>query len=231
MAKSFSIIKLQGTLDGMTHVQSKTYGEHIRKARRAGEVNETLKDNNRQIVAANAPARLIKNAIDQYREDFKGGQLWQRLVSHFKKELKEKQFIDVLALKDKEVNEHYPLSRIYSEVVSITIDPDKRILKVIISRGCVPNFKRKYIDGYKLSAIAVFPDFEGYNADSLLQETAIIAIAGSKENVCFEFDLKSSWRQYLICLKLEGCSEGNVCAGDSVRGMRIVATGKIDPKV
>lgn len=227
MAKSFSMIKLQGTLDGMTHVQSKTYGEHIRKARRAGEVNETLKDNSRQIVAANVPARLIKNAIDLYREDFTGGQLWQRLVSHFKKELKEKQAIDVLALKDTEVNEHYPLSRIFSEVVSIKLDSDERILKIIISKGCVPNFKRKYIDGYRLSAIGIFPDFAAGTAESLSQASEILSIAEKSGDITFEFNLKENWQQYLICLKLDGCCKNEVCLGPAVKGMRIVATGKI----
>lgn len=226
MAKSLSILNLQGTIGGVTHVQSKTYKPHIRKGRSSREINVVFQENNRQMAVANMPARLIKNTIDLYRGDFNGGQFWQVLVGYFKKQVKAKRPFDVMGLRNVEVNKNYPLNRMFSEAASCSIDHQKGVLRLTVRGGAMPNFKRKYIDGYKLSAIAVFPDFERGKADSVMKESPIMPLNLQTEDVFFDFEMDDTWKQYLLCLKIAGCSKGEVCVGDSIKGMRIVDVGE-----
>lgn len=120
---------------------------------------------------ANKPARLVKNAIDVYRQDFKGGQLWQRLVSHFKKEVKAEMPFQVAALKGMEVNENFPLSRLFVWT-TVGIESTEETLHLDLDYSSHPNFKQKCIDGYRFNIIAIFPDFQGDSAESAAEESA-----------------------------------------------------------
>jgi len=226
MAKSNSVLNLQGTIKGLTFVNSRAYEPHVRKARSTAEVNSVFKENSRQMTDANKPARLVKNAIDVYRQDFKGGQLWQRLVSHFKKEVKAEMPFQVAALKGMEVNENFPLSRLFVWT-TVGIESTEEMLHLDIDYSSHPNFKRKYIDGYRFSAIAIFPDFQDDSAESVLEESEIIEFDTACKRLRFSFSVNRNVRQYLVCLKLEGCEGGVVCLGNVVKGMQIVAAGVI----
>jgi hypothetical protein len=92
MAKSRSIFKLSGTLKGITHVSSTAYGDHVRAARGTYTpvtLNESFKESGKALQLSNVFAKLIKDALDPYRANFKDGTLWRRLVSHFRQQLKD----------------------------------------------------------------------------------------------------------------------------------------------
>ncbi|MGV3510246.1 MAG: hypothetical protein ACO1N7_13220 [Sphingobacteriaceae bacterium] len=227
MAKSKSILELQGTINGIAHVNSKTYGHHLRKARSSGAVNEVFKENNLQIVDANAAARLIKNTVDAYRGDFIGGQFWQNLVSCFMKQLKLNIPFNVKALKDIEINENYKLSRIYNENLRASIDEERRMLTILLESTSRPDFKRKFVDGYRISTIAVFPDFTTNYVESMVVESEVISLSLACEPLSFNFYISENADQYLICLKIEAFENARLCSGHATKGMRIVDAGDI----
>jgi len=112
MAKLNSLFKYDGTFQGVTVVRSRAYGHHIRKARTKFTLSEEMKQSTDFMKEANVYAKAFKDAIDPYRRDFRDGFLWQRLVSLFKKQLKEKGLADFKVLDGVELNKFYPLSRI-----------------------------------------------------------------------------------------------------------------------
>jgi hypothetical protein len=70
----------------MIVVNSKTYGEHKRAPRGSKSravLNTAMKAHDRRLRQSNIPAKLIMDALLPFRENFKGGILWQNLVIHF----------------------------------------------------------------------------------------------------------------------------------------------------
>lgn len=92
MAKVRSILKLSGTLAGMTFVDSKAYGAHARAKRgtytpislppgmqKSAEVQKQV----------NLMAKLVFDAVNNFVPGFKDGKFWARLLSVFRKQQKE----------------------------------------------------------------------------------------------------------------------------------------------
>jgi len=161
MAKTKSILELRGTIEGLTFVKSRAYGEHVRAARgtyKKAVMNKACQKTSKELLKANKPAKILNDAIARYREDFRGGFLWQRIVSMFKKQLKKKGRFDFGQLSEFEVHEKLPLTRIFNPDVKISIDETKGVLILSVSSDNQPTFGGRYIDGYRLRAIAIFPD-------------------------------------------------------------------------
>ena len=226
MAKIRSLFEIQGTIAGYTTVNSKAYETHIRAARGSKskvEVNDTLKAHNALLTSANVPARLVKNAIDEYRSDFPGGQLWQDLVGMFKRQLKEERPLSIGMLKYKHINPNYPLSRLLKRGIPSAISVESGLISVTL-RELYPMFQRKTIDGYQTEVIAIFIDFDKQETTSDSSTSKIIPL-NYAEILNFELKGGKPGDQYLICLKLIGCSKGIVQIGNSTRGMQVIDTG------
>lgn len=228
MAKSNSILNLQGTLGGITHVDSRRYRPHIRKARSTSGVNEVFKQNQQQITDANKPARLIKNVVDEYRQDFKGGMLWQWLVKYFKAQVKEEQLPDVTGLVGMEVHDDHHLKRFLTGRLEWSLEANEEVLHFKINHMDRPDFKRKYPDAYSVSAIAIFPDFEGETADHSMITCEAIPLEEDLKDADYIFPIPAGTEQYLVILKLQAYTQNEICAGHSTKGMRIVAAGRIE---
>src|SRR5258706_370390 len=114
MAKLNSLFKYAGTFQGVTVVNSRAYGQHIRKARTEFTLNKEMKASSVVMKQANVYAKAFKDAIDPYRRHFRDGQLWQRLVSLFKTRLSKEGKVDFNVLDGEELNKIHPLNRIIS---------------------------------------------------------------------------------------------------------------------
>lgn len=228
MAKSNSILALQGTLGGITHVESRRYRPHVRKARSSSAVNGVFKENQEQIIDANKPAQLIKNVVDEYRKDFTGGMLWQWLVKYFKGQVKEKKASDVSGLVGMEIHDDYHLRRLLPGRLEWSLKATDEILNFKITHMDRPDFKRKYPDAYSLIVIAVFPDFAAQTAVHSMVNSEIISLEEDLKDADFTFKIPSAADQYLIITKLLGYTQNEVCPGHSTKGMRVVAAGRFE---
>lgn len=223
MARSKSILSLQGTFQGMTHVDSKTYGQHIRAARgthKIARVNDTLKAVGEQLITANTPAKLIKDAIDPYRHDFYGGQMWQRLVSLFKKQLKTRGRFDFSELRNFEIYKEYPLSRFSIFQTNTLFDANSSLLTVTLNYH-KPVFKKvEYLTGYRISVIGLYPI-----GDKVLTEIArSLVIARSEDHVetsVLTVPVPHEAREVLVCIKFEGFEGNELAHGHTPKGMAI----------
>jgi len=74
-------------------VKSKAYGEHERAPRGSKSkavLNKAMKAHGKRLRESTAPAKLIMDALQPFRENFKGGMIWQRLVKHFAAQTKKR---------------------------------------------------------------------------------------------------------------------------------------------
>jgi hypothetical protein len=78
--------KMRKNPTGKVVVNSKAYGEHERAPRGSKSkavLNPAMRAHGRRLRKSNIPAKLIVDALQPFRENFKGGMLWQKLVKHF----------------------------------------------------------------------------------------------------------------------------------------------------
>jgi hypothetical protein len=232
MAQASSLIKLRGTLFGITFVNSKTYGKHVRAARgtyKPVQVNDTFKKMSGHLVAAQKPARVIKEAIDPYRIDFKGGMLWNRLVSLFTLQHKNNESFNLQQLEGFEIFQQYPLQRFFKIDTTVTAEKETASLKVVLTYKQHPTFPRaKFIDAYSLQVIGIFPNLTAASAESVAADAQIISRTGKVEALSFHLPIPPGATDYLVCVKLDGISKGSVMAGHFTKGMSILKAGTID---
>jgi hypothetical protein len=156
MANLDSLFKYDGTFRGVTVVNSRAYGDHIRKARTKFTLNKEMKESAAVLGQANVYAKAVKDAIDPYRRDFRDGMLWQRLVSLFKKQLAEKGSADFSALKGHELNKAHPLGRLFS--TQTTASQSEHMLNIHVTSRYSKDPTGGKADGYQQTLIVLFVD-------------------------------------------------------------------------
>jgi hypothetical protein len=231
MAKSKSIITLEGTFGDITFVKSRTYGDHIRAARgthKKAEVNDAFKKESESLLSANVPAKIFKDAIEPYRDDFKGGLLWQRLVSMFRKQLRDHGSFDFSNMEPFEIHTDYPFERFLSVRPKIKLDPKKSLLHVYVVYDKHPRFNRSsFIDGYRLSVICIFPDLKKKTSKSVAAHSKIMALTGNVSPLNVQLDVPPKAKSFVVCIKIEGCLDGTVNSTPATKGLRVVGAGVI----
>jgi hypothetical protein len=228
MAKQKSLIHFQGTFYGVTNVKSSAYGEHIRAVRgthKPAIINEALKKSAGDMVMSNLPAKIIKDALTPLRENFGGGLLWQRLVSLFKAQYKRKSTFDFTELKGWEVLPKHPMSKLitFSKVFAKRTD---ETITLHIHYEDSPAFKFDDVDGYRFSALAIFPMLEKKTSFSELKQLPVLPISSSSQAHFFSFAIPDGASVAVIALKLEGCSKGKPDGSYSSQGLMIVEVVK-----
>ena len=231
MAKTKSVIAFQGTFDNITYVTSKVYGNHIRAARgthKKATVNDAFKEESKRLLHANIPAKILKDAIEPYRDEVKGGLLWQRLVSMFKRQISDHGSFDFSKLKPFEVHANYPLERFMSVQTKVKPDREQSTLNVTVSYNTHPRFERSsFIDGYMLSVIIIFPYVKGRTAKIVAVHSKVIALTGEVPPLQVKLDIPPRAKTYILCVKLDGCMKGKVNDTPSTKGLRVVGAGLV----
>ena len=129
MAKITSVVTrgTQGTLQNLTFVNSKRYGDHVRSKRgtiKPAVLNDALIVGKKRLAKANEMAQLVFHAV---RDEHKDGTLWSRLLSNFQMQLKEGVAPSVYSLADMECSLEYPLGWLLdNEDYSLSVQQQKR---------------------------------------------------------------------------------------------------------
>jgi len=211
MAKSDSILKFQGTYQGTTFVQSRSYGDHICAARgkhKPAVVNKVLKQESTRLQNASVPAKILKDALDPYREDFKGGQLWQRLVSQFQKQLYMHGEIDFGRVEPVEVNERYPLSRFLIVDPKLEHNTNSQLLQVTLDYSLHPKLKGlSYLNGYRIGVVGIFPDLTCAKAFTTVVYSPVMSITLKQDPLMLSLTIPDNASAFVLCLKIEGCEQ------------------------
>jgi hypothetical protein len=230
MAKSNSIIDLQGTFAGLTFVKSRTYGDHVRAKRgtqKRAKVNKAFEQESKTLLSANVPAKIFKDAIDPYR-DRKGGLLWQRLVSLFRKQHKDQGSFDFSKIERFEVDTDYPFERLLHVQPTIKSEKEKSILHVDIRYASHPRFlKSKYTDGYRLTVIGLFPDLKKKTAKTVAVASKVIALNGVIKPLQTQLDVPPKAKSFIVCIKIEGCTKGEMSNTRTTNGLCVIGSGEV----
>lgn len=231
MAKSKSVINLQGTFGGITFVKSPTYGDHVRAARgthKKADVNEAFKKESKKLQRANIPAKIFNDAIEPYRDNLKGGFLWPHLVSMFWKQLRDHGAFDFSNIEPFEIHTEYPFERFLSVQSKIRFDQKKSVLHVNISYDRHPRFnKSSFIDGYRLSVIGIFPDLKKETAKSEVVNSPISRLTGEVTPLHMQLVVPPKAKSFIVCLKIEGCMKEVVNDTAATTGLRVIRAGAI----
>jgi hypothetical protein len=209
MARSSSGKKKRKYSPVMVTVNSRTYGKHERAARgtwKKAELNDAMKGHSERLIGSNAPAKLILDALAPYRENFKGGQIWQKLVKHFARQAKLFKDYSVLDIVDWDLNQRYPTSKLITPRVKIDTDPSSLILDITVDCEFSKRFlaRKKDITSFRITIIVMFPDFiknEIITIPVVLPDKLLSDVTPYS----FIIQIPPGATSYLACFKAEAC--------------------------
>jgi hypothetical protein len=197
---------------GKIIVRSKAYGMHLRAARGSRsrvEVNDAMKRHGLRLLASATPAKLIRDALNPFRTNFTGGQIWQKLLRHFARQAKEGRDYNVSGIKYWDLNNAYPTSRLMAPTVKIsrTASPDE--LHVEVSYFFSTRFmeRKKGITGFQITIIFLFPDFI---RNEIITIPNLLPVKALEDNATYSFiqQIPEGAGSWLGCFKAEACMNG-----------------------
>ena len=210
-------------------VKSKAYGEHERAPRGSKSkavLNRAMKAHGKRLRESNIPAKLIMDALQPFRENFKGGMLWQRLLKHFAAQAKADNPYSVTGIGYWDFNSEDLTSRIMAPNVKIEPDDSFSNLGVEINYSFSQRFleRKSGITAFRITLIFLFPDFRNNKIktipfvlpDKLLTDSAM-----------YSFIVKVPRRSnsYLCCFKAEACKNGEVLESSRNTGKAMCLIG------
>jgi hypothetical protein len=217
-----------GTFDRTTFVNSKTYKPHVRARRgthKPAVLNEALVQSSQRQAVANKFARLIFNAVRHIQKD---STLWTRIVSVIRRQLKNDTFPD---MKDFVLLECSKKCTLSEKLRGYTVHAQQAAqqLAVTVQLLCTPRFKNaRYIDGYQLHVIAVFPNFTQLTSQVETFNTSIIQRHTPPEVLFVQLPIIPGADQYLLFLGITGCKRGEPIQVAHLKGLQVAAAGKLD---
>lgn len=117
MARQRGIIKLRGTIAGLSFINSKTYGAHVRAARgthKEAKINDVLKANSENAVVITKIGSPVLQLLKTLEPGFSAGDLWPRMLRRMYK-AKGRCIEDLLqSMKGIEVNERYSFAKLFT---------------------------------------------------------------------------------------------------------------------
>jgi hypothetical protein len=195
-------------------VNSKTYGKHERAPRGSKSrtiLNPSMKAHGRRLRKSNMPAKLIMDALLPFRENFKGGMIWQRLVKHFAAQAKKGEPYSVTGIENWDLNLNYLTSRLMTVKVEISPNEEFSSLEISVNYSLSKRFleRKKDISAFRVTLIFLFPDFKNHEIktipfvlpDKLLTDSSLYA---------FIVRVPPRANSYLVCFKAEACVNGKL---------------------
>lgn len=205
-------------------VKSRTYKKHYRHKRGTFTevvLNEACQQASARLMNANVPAKIIKDAVDPYRI-FKGGQLWQRLVSYFRLQLREYGFFDFARFHDMDIEKRYTMLRLMSFSTEVRSDSTTGEMVVKLNCHCAPNFRYpQSLTGYRIGVVAIFPDVEQKTAFSAVAYTPTLNLNESAGTKLLKLPMVQNATQVVLCIIAEGIDQQGVTRMPSGRAMRL----------
>jgi hypothetical protein len=195
-------------------VKSKTYGEHHRAQRGSNSravLNSAMKAHGRRLRKSNMPAKLILDALKPFRDNFKGGLIWQKLVKHFAAQAKQGESYSVAGIKDWDLNKQYLTSRILTNQVEIKTDDHFTSLEVTVNYEFSKRFleRKKDITAFRISLIFLFPDFKNNEIITIPVVLPDKLLTDSSPYIFIQ-QIPLRANSWLVCFKAEPCKNGKL---------------------
>lgn len=227
MPKLESLFDLRRTFGSYTVVKSRRNGDHVRAARgthKEAKLNETCERERKNLMTAVTPAKILKDALDPYRQDFKDGGLWQRLVSIFQRQIRECGAFDFSKVEPFDLYPDYPFDRLVHsfECTCVAVKRNGQ-LSVNVSWEGHHKTRSRNVDGFKVEAIGIFPDTERNTADTIHTDSVITGTGPAHLEVTLPVPAPAS--SFLVCVKMVASVSGRTDAIMGNMGMKVVGSG------
>lgn len=227
--KSKSRISPADVPPGMILVKSRAYGDHLRAKRgthKKARLNAALKKGTVFVREANAAAKLFRDAIEPYRKDIADKLLWPNLLKMFRLQQTKTGRVDFSQLEPFELHPRYTLHKLLPVQVVRSYDDKTRTLQAVMSYSG-PHFRNARIDGYKLTAIVLFPDLKKKTAKTVVEESAILSRKTEQASFDVSVSVPPRAKCFLLCLRIDGYSTGKQSHTIAAKGMKVVAAGAL----
>jgi hypothetical protein len=228
--KKRSPFNISGSLLGMTHVDSQAYGKHVRADRgtyKEATLNEVLQKNADDMRRVVVVAKLVKDALDPYRENFADGRWWSRLVALFKTHYEKGQPVDFSILEGHELYEEHTLERLMSRV-DCEVKAGKGSVAITISYPWHPAFRGYRIGSYLVTLICVFIDGKDLDVEREVKEFPLIGRDEPLMPLQIQLPVPKKANVMICCVKAEGYyDDGRPSGSLKTKGMKIVKVAKI----
>lgn len=226
MARDISkLIKLKGTIYGITLVDSKRYGRHARAERGTYTpitLNKTFKESKKLLMQCNKQAKIIFSAL---RDEHRDGELWNKLISIFFKQDKAGLKPDVAMLAGLECHEKRTLKALVNERYEVSVDRAGKKMHVTVTLQKRPHCDDvKHIEGYHLKLIGLFPNFSKLSIKKEMVQSALITLESKLAPVEFELPAPSAKAPYVLLLGIVGMLDKH-SDSRSFQGLAVVKTG------
>lgn len=218
-----SAIRVQGSIFDVTVVNSKKYGVHLR-ARRGSKtpvtINDELQKSRNELLECNKPAKMMFDAL---RGEHKDGDLWQRLLSLFRKQLKEDNSFSLSGFEHFECSTSYSLHQLLLNDYSITTKASTNKMRITLKLHNHPAWKkRNYVTGYRPEVILLFPDFETGICTKALAQSPIVHFKDELKPLRFDLPVPAGQKQWLLLLGITACEKNKVIIAPTHKGMAVV---------
>jgi len=239
MAKMNPMFSFPGAFDELIEVHSRRYGTHMRKRRgsvKPALLNEAFQKSVTLNELVNAIAKVIKDALDPYRQGFRDGSMWSRLVGLFKKHLLQYPTPDFGILENFELYDKVFLhnSCHHETTLAIVRGPETSV-RIELTTSASTNLIKFRATGYQQTLIGVFLDAD-YNA-STRSECVMLPIrwnkrvatrprdeypVADKNQQIAQWPIPAGTKTILVVVKREPCRDGKLIERTKVRGMKVV---------
>ena len=98
-----------------------------------------------------------------------------------------------------------------------------------ISNEGLPHFGKSRVDGYKLSAIILFPDLKKKRVQTAVEESSVLPLKGKHSPLDVTVSVPGRASCFILCVRIDGCNKGEVYYTIATKGMAVIAAGALLP--
>jgi hypothetical protein len=165
MARQTGTHKIQGTVGGLTYVDSKKYGQLVRNPRgthKKAKLNDVLTGNTESIKKVTSLASSMLKDLKTVDRNFVNGRFWSEMIRRMMKARDNSIDAQFDSIKGMELNERYPFSRYFSSspVLSLSNKTSKLLMdmEIISHPDCLDEVGA---EEYVLAVVVLFLDGKG----------------------------------------------------------------------
>ena len=229
MARQRGLIKLEGTIGGLTFINSRRYKKHVRTARgthKEAKVNTVLQANSDKAKKVTFVASPVLKELKAIERGFASGDLWSRMMGAMLK-AKSTAVADLLAcIQGMELNNGYSFAKLFPAlpVLAFSFQKDRLLLEMeLLSHA---RFSKDTGAGCYLCEMRVlFLDGNG-NCVSDVIETEWILFDEALGAYEMEFKKPKGSKYFLVVAGVKGGKEGKEIERFGARGYRISGWGR-----
>lgn len=228
MARQKGIIKLEGTIAGLTFVNSKKYGQHARSARgthKEAKVNTVLQGNAENAKRVTSLASPVLRELKALEKGFASGDLWSKMM-HRMLRVKDGSTRELFqSIAGIELNERYSFAKSFSSLPIVRYSVKKKSLVIELEFSSHAQFSKATKANAYLCEVAVL--FLGKNGNCITHkmETDWISNRESLGVYEMEFEKPKGFSYFLVVAGVKGGIDTTAIESFAAGGYRIYEWG------